>query len=169
MKQLVISRIIFSAIIRGRSRSKRICIPRCRAYCSRIHPIVLDYRFSLKNLRSLAGTKRILKSIQSKSNNKLYEECRPINGWVSQKCCDKQTKSSQNKSMMPKKAYRLDGVIKHLLHFMHRFNLHVLLIDIFHKYIIPIQFLKIHVITQKMRVMNIEKLPKKHTFQEVLI
>jgi len=171
MKRLVISRSILLSVIGRSSRNRRVHIPRCGANLRRAsNPIfVFNSKFSIKKLRTLTRTKRILKSIKDKSNDQFYKERRPINGWISQKCCDKQSKSSQDKSMAPQKTHSLGGVIKSFLPLMYSFNLHVLLISIFHEFIVPVQFLKIHVFAQKIKVIVAEKLWKNDTFQEVLI
>jgi len=150
MKILIISRSILSRIIGRGSRRTRVNIPCCGTHFSRVHIpiIILHSKFSIKKLGTLTRAKRILKSIQPKSNDQFYTKCGPINGWVSQKGCNKQSKSSQHKSMAPQKSHGFDGVIKNLLPFMHCLNLHVLLIGIFYSLSISIQFLKIHVFRQ---------------------
>ncbi len=153
-------------VIRRRSHDAGICRPRNIFFiafkCFRSYLIVamlLTRKFNLYFH---------LKKINKTSNSKRNEDVSPV-------CClqahnvNHHTKHYQYTSMTPKKARRLDGVIKSPLHFVNGFNLHVLLINFFHKYIIPVQFLKIHVITQKIRAMNAEKLLEKDTFQEVLI
>ena len=170
MKNLVISRIILSAIIRRRSRSKRICIPRSRAYFSRIHaPIVINFKNAIVRIIITTGKLYLhFKEINKTSNDKRNEDVSPV-------CClqvhdvNHHSKHYQYTSVAPKKAQRLDGVIKNFLPFLYRLNLHVLLIDIFHIFSIPVQFLKIHVFAQKIKVIVAEKLWKNDTFQEVLI
>lgn len=104
------------------------------------------------------------KEVNKTSDSKRNEDVSPV-------CClqahnaNHHAKHYQYTSMTPQKVQRLDGVIKDLLHFMNSSNLHVLLINFLHKYIILVQFLKIHVITQKRRVINAEKLPKKIDFR----
>jgi len=170
MKNLVISRIILSAIIRRRSRSKRICIPRSRAYFSRIHaPIVINFKNSIVRIIITTGKLYLhFKEINKTSNDKRNEDVSPV-------CClqahdvNHHSKHYQYTSVAPKKAQRLDGVIKNFLPFLYCLNLHVLLINIFHEFIVPVQFLKIHVFAQKIKVIVAEKLWKNDTFQEVLI
>lgn len=108
------------------------------------------------------------KEINKTSNDKRNEDVSPV-------CClqvhdvNHHSKHYQYTSVAPKKTQRLDGVIKNFLPFLYCLNLHVLLIDIFHRFIVPIQFLKIHVFAQKIKVIVAEKLWRKDTFQEVLI
>ena len=147
-------------IISRRSHNGRICGP------SYIFSLAFQHMFGdrVRLLCSKSYFDLHFKEINKTSNDKRNEDVSPV-------CClqahnaNHHAKHYQYTRMAPQKAQRLDGVIKHLLHFVNGFNLHVLLIYIFHRYIIPVQFLKIHVITQKMRVMNIEKLPKNIHFR----
>ena len=88
------------------------------------------------------------KEINKTSNDKRNEDVSPV-------CClqahdvNHHSKHYQYTSVAPKKTQRLDGVINNFLPFLYRLNLHVLLINIFHRFIVPIQFLKIHVFPQK--------------------
>jgi len=90
------------------------------------------------------------KEINKTSNHKR-------NGDISPVCClqvhdvNHHSKHTQYTSVVPKKAQRLNGVIKNFLPFLYRLNLHVLLIDILHVFIIPIQFLKIYVFKREKR------------------
>jgi len=108
------------------------------------------------------------KEINKTSNCKRNKDVSPVR-CVQIDNVDHHAEHGQHNCMAPQKAQRLDGVIKNLLPFMYRLNLHVLLINIFHGLIIPIQFLKIHVFAQKIQVTVAKKLTKNDTFQEALI
>ena len=150
MKQLVVSWILADGIRRG-SRKRRICIPSWRAKCSRVckpgKMLPLVFKHSIMMLARKFNLYFHFKEINKTSNSKRNEDVSPV--------CRLQahdgnhhSKHYQHTSVAPKKAQRLDGVIKNLLPFLYRLNLHVLLIYIFYKFIIPIQFLKIHVFRQ---------------------
>ncbi len=90
------------------------------------------------------------KEINKTSNDKRNEDVSPVR-CVQIDNVDHHAKHAQYNCMAPQKTYGLDGVIKNILPFMYSLNLHVLLIDIFHVFIIPIQFLKIYVFKREKR------------------
>ena len=151
-------------IISRRSHNGRICGP------SYIFSLAFQHMFGdrVRLLCSKSYFDLHFKEINKTSNDKRNEDVSPV-------CClqahdvNHHSKHYQYTSVAPKKTQRLDGVIKNFLPFLYCLNLHVLLIDIFHRFIVPIQFLKIHVFAQKIKVIVAEKLWKNDTFQEVLI
>ena len=155
-----------SKVIRRRSYDAGICRPSYiffiafKCFCS--------YLIMTMLLAKKLNLDLHFKEINKTSNDKRNEDVSPVR-CVQIDNVDHHTEHAQYNCMAPQKTRGLDGVIKSLLPFMYGFNLHVLLIDIFHIFIISIQFLKINVFAQKIKVIVAKKLTKKDTFQEVLI